>query len=323
MLDGHGREIDYLRISVTDRCDLRCVYCMPEEGVSCMNHSDILTYEEILRIARCAASLGIHKIRVTGGEPLARLGIETLISGLKSIDGIKTVVLTTNGTHLAEKLPALKDAGLDGVNISIDAVNEEVFRRITRREGVDKVLRGIDAALACEGLRVKLNCVPTRMNEGQLALLARRFLRDNDISLRFIELMPIGMGGALEQMSEEQTRACLEAELGELHEIPGYDPREKCRYFGIDGYKGSVGFISAVSHKFCSDCNRVRLMSDGYLKTCLQYDDGVALREYLSGTDAELTQAMRNAILSKPACHHFSAEREQNDETRIMSQIGG
>lgn len=321
MIDGLGRGIDYLRISVTDRCDLRCIYCMPEAGVTHLDHSEVLSYEEILRLAGIFASLGIKKIRLTGGEPLVRKGLSGLVAGLKSTSGIEKVVLTTNGMLLEQQLPQLAAAGLDGVNISLDTLDEDTFSSITRRSGASKVLGSIDAALTYPGMGVKLNCVPTQMNREQLAPLCR-FAAQRGIPLRFIELMPIGEGGSISGLSEQETWDTLEAGLGKLTPMIGADPGDKCRYFTTpDG--GRIGFISAVSHKFCGNCNRIRLTADGFLKTCLQYDQGAALKPLLGESDDTIRNVIATTVGAKPSGHHFGIGATSGDETRKMSQIGG
>lgn len=324
MKDTLNRNIDYLRISVTDRCDLRCVYCMPEDGVAPMAHGDILSYEEILRLARIFASLGVRKIRLTGGEPLVRRDLYTLVQRLKAIDGIESVFITTNGMLLADQLPALTEAGLDGVNISIDAVNEALFKKITRRSGVDKVIYSIGAALSYPGLSVKLNCVPTALNERQLVSMAHKFVRNSRISLRFIELMPVGLGKNQVGKSEAEVRALLEDAFGAMTPLPPSPGSGPCRYYSLPGFTGKIGFISAMSHNFCSGCNRVRLTAGGFLKTCLQYDRGVALKPLLGESDGHIRDVILNTVAEKPEAHHFLGESDGPDnEQRIMSQIGG
>lgn len=325
MIDHYNRVIDYLRISVTDRCDLRCVYCMPAEGIPPLCHDEVITYEELLRLCRIFASLGLKKIRLTGGEPLVRKNINQLVAGLKSIKGIQTVTLTTNGMELLSQLPGLLEAGLDGVNISIDALDEEIFQAITRRKGINRVKAAIAATAAVRNFNVKLNCVPQGTNDSQLvpiASLAEQF----PISVRFIEMMPIGLGKELAFRSEEEVRATLEAAFGKMlpyREKLGNGP---CHYFELPGFQGKIGFISAMSHKFCDQCNRVRLTSSGFLKTCLQYDNGVDLRQLLrSGvSDEALRDAIELGVFHKPACHQFhEATRGNHLEQHMMSQIGG
>lgn len=323
MLDNQGRTIDYLRVSVTDRCDLRCKYCMPEEGVAHIDHAEILTYEEILRIVGIMSQLGIKKVRLTGGEPLVRRGLASLVAGLKAIDGIEKVVLTTNGMLLSEQLSALVSAGLDGVNISIDAIEEAVFREITRREGVDRVLLSIDEALKYPQLKVKLNCVPITANLSQIIPMVKRFLRDERLSLRFIELMPIGLGQDGAGVSEDKLRMMIEGEFGDITPLPHIPTNGPCRYYRLGRLPGKIGFISAISNCFCAQCNRVRLTSGGFLKTCLQFDRGIELRPLMSQSDEVLLSKMRDTILEKPERHRFDEKGVAHAERHIMSQIGG
>ncbi|NLF34391.1 MAG: GTP 3',8-cyclase MoaA [Clostridiales bacterium] len=322
MKDRCHREIDYLRVSVTDRCNLRCVYCMPEAGVPWLPHADLLSYEELLRLCRIFAGLGVKRVKLTGGEPLVRRGLPFLLASLKAIDGIEAVTLTTNGVLLAAQLPDLLAAGLDGVNISLDTLDPVQFASLTRGEGLDRVLAGLDAALAAPGLTVKLNCVPLGRNDDQLLPLAL-LARDRRLAVRFIELMPIGPGKGLEPRSEAQVRRLLEARLGPLlpREAPlGGGP---CRYFSVPGFQGKLGFISAISHPFCSRCNRLRLTSTGFLKSCLQYESGVPLKPLLSGADGGIRAAILEAVSQKPSAHRFQAPEIDGEETRTMSQIGG
>ena len=321
MNDQSGRIIDYLRLSVTDRCDLRCLYCMPEEGVPSLPHSDVLRYEEILRLVRLFAVLGIRKIRLTGGEPLVRKDVSKLAAAIKRVDGIERLTLTTNGMLLEDLLPALVDAGLDGVNISIDALDEKCFSHITRRNGVEKVIRSIDAAVKYPGLQVKLNCVPTSLNLDQLVPLTR-FAIARGIPLRFIELMPIGEGKKLNGLSEASVIWELEKAFGKLIPLGQNENYAQCRRFRLE-QGGRIGFISPLSHKFCKSCNRVRLTADGKLKTCLQYDAGLDLKKMLDMDDQVILQEIRRAVLEKPACHHFGDGDSPRDEQRKMSQIGG
>lgn len=328
MLDEFGRSIEYLRVSVTDRCDLRCVYCMPEQGVSPCSHDDVLRYEDILRLARIFAGLGIRKIRLTGGEPLVRKNLASLVGGLKAIPGIETVCLTTNGMLLSEQLGGLVNAGLDSVNISLDALDDDVFRRITRFPGAPVVLAAIDDALAA-GLSVKINCVPTVLNRDQLVPMAERFLPDKRLALRFIELMPIGLGKTVEGISPKTVQGMMMDRFGPMTPLQQDSLSGPSQYYRVDGYPGRLGFISAVSHSFCQSCNRVRLTSTGFLKTCLQFDEGVELKPLLSERDEVIEDAVRTAILKKPAHHLFTEAVLPDDpyrthmEKHTMSQIGG
>ncbi len=325
MLDSMGRDIHYLRISITDRCNLRCVYCMPEEGVEWVGHSQILSYEEILRLARIFAGLGVDRIRLTGGEPLVRKGADRLVSGLKKIPGVRWVGLTTNGVLLEEQLAALVGAGLDGVNLSLDTLDRDQYRAITRRDSLAAVLRGLAAARAVPGLEVKVNCVPTGDNAGQWVPLAEMAREGPPLDVRFIELMPIGLGCGMTGREERAVLARLEEAFGPSGPCSQNREGGPGRYVTFEGFRGRVGFISAVSHQFCASCNRVRLTADGLLKLCLQYDSRLDLRALLrEGADnGRLEAAIREAIAHKPAAHHFGTLPAGGDEGRNMNEIGG
>lgn len=320
MKDGFGRTIDYLRISVTDRCNLRCRYCMPEEGVDQLSHEEILRYEDVLRLASIFAKLGVRKVRLTGGEPLARKGLAALVEGLRAIDGIREVAVTTNGTLLEDQLPGLLAAGLTGVNISLDTLREETFRQITRREGVGRTVAAIDACLAA-GLPVKVNCVPIAPEEELVELAG--LAKDRPLAVRFIELMPIGLGKDLRGRREGELRALLERAYGPMAPYEGHLGSGPSRYVAPSGFQGQIGFISSLSHQFCDRCNRVRLTANGFLKTCLQYDRGVWLRPLLGGPDEGLEEAILAAVRDKPAAHQFAKGQVAGGERHIMSQIGG
>lgn len=322
MTDGNQRVIDYLRISVTDRCNLRCVYCMPAQGVEWLPHDAILRYEEILRLCRVCAGLGVTKFKLTGGEPLVRKGLASLVAGIRAIPGTKSVTLTTNGILLQEQLPALLDAGLDGVNISLDTLDRDRFAAVTRGGDINRVLAGLDAALAAGGLNVKLNCVPGGEADEELISLAA-LAKDRPLAVRFIELMPIGLGQPAQGRTEEAVRTLLEGAFGPMTVYDAPMGNGPCHYFNLSGFAGKIGFISAMSHQFCSRCNRVRLTATGFLKTCLQYETGVDLKPLLAGTDEALSAAIRETVIHKPAAHQFRMEAVASGERRIMSQIGG
>lgn len=324
MIDGIGRTIDYLRISIIDRCNLRCVYCMPEEGVDAVSHEEILSYEEILRLVRAFAKLGIHKIKLTGGEPLVRKNVAYLVNELKMIEGIMQVTLTTNGILLAETINSLAEAGLDGINLSLDTLNPEVFQKITRRDSFAKVMEGFQAALKYPQIPLKVNCVPMGI-KGQDVLEMAELARKYPVHVRFIEMMPIGLGKQFEFCSEEYILQGLKERYGD------YVPYGEClgngpgHYYSFEGFQGKIGFVSAISHKFCESCNRVRLTSQGYLKTCLQYDVGVDLKQLLrdGAAEEELCHAIEGAILRKPQGHQFGSHVESHGEEHMMAQIGG
>lgn len=324
MLDQYGRDIHYLRISVTDRCNLRCVYCMPEEGVECLPHSAILTYEQIVRLVEQFAALGVTHIRLTGGEPLVRPQLYKLVNALRAVPGIKKITLTTNGVLLEQQLPELLAAGIDGVNISLDTLDRQQFASIARRDQLDQALAGLEAALHTPGLTVKVNCVPTDTNRDQLVPLAA-LARDRDLSVRFIEMMPIGLGRNLGRLTQEEVLSVLTDAFGAPLDCPPPPGAGPSTYRTFPSFTGRVGFISAVSHQFCHQCNRVRLTATGYLKTCLQYETGRDLKVLLdSGADdAALRQAIAETIRQKPASHHFSTAAQSGDEAMNMHQIGG
>ena len=328
MFDHNGRNIDYLRISVTDRCNLRCKYCMPE-GINNLPMSEILTYEEICTVVEAAAELGIRHIKLTGGEPLVRLGLVFLIQKLKAVPGIETVTLTTNGILLEKELPALIQAGLDAVNISLDTMDGGIYREITGRDGLDTVLSAVRTAAAADprALRVKINAVSLDLGEDNLRALID-IARNMPVDVRFIEMMPIGFGKDFPALPHSE----LLKKLKDMY--PGM--QRDCRrhgfgpavYYTIPGYQGSVGLISAIHGKFCGTCNRVRLTSQGYLKACLCYNDGADLRAILRSGMPEtemhraLLDAMRAAIFHKPDAHCFDKPAEIT-ENAGMNAIGG
>ena len=322
MFDSTRREIHYLRLSVTDLCNLRCRYCMPD-GVEKLEREAVLTYEEFLRLAALFAQCGIDTVRVTGGEPLVRKNVAQLVAGLKAIPGIRKVTMTTNGILLAQQLPALLAAGLDSVNISLDTLRPEVFRQITARDEFAAVQAGLQAALE-SGIPVKLNCVPQAgVNEGELEDLAA-LAENRPLQVRFIEMMPIGYGAAMPCISGPELRQRFARRWPELQPLTeaafGDGPAV---YYTVPGWQGSIGFIAAVHGKFCASCNRVRLTSQGFLRPCLASEAGCDLRALLrSGADdTQLLATIRETIWAKPREHHF--EDSSMPATRGMYRIGG
>ncbi|MDD7152586.1 MAG: GTP 3',8-cyclase MoaA [Faecalibacterium prausnitzii] len=325
MFDAYHRNIHYLRLSVTDLCNLRCRYCMPD-GVEKLEREAVLSHEEFLRLAALFAQCGIDTVRVTGGEPLVRKNVARLVAGLKEIPGIRRVTMTTNAVLLADQLPALLDAGLDSVNISLDTLRPEVFRQITARDDFAAVEAGLRAALE-SGLPVKLNCVPQAgVNEAELEDLAA-LAKDHPLQVRFIEMMPIGYGAAMPCISGPELRQRFARRWADLVPLPA---EQGCAlgdgpavYYTVPGWQGSIGFIAAVHGKFCASCNRVRLTSQGFLRPCLASETGCDLRALLrsGATDQELLTAIRETIWSKPREHHF--EDRSMPATRGMYRIGG
>ena len=323
MLDDCGRRIDYLRISITDRCNLRCVYCMPEGGVSTLRHSDILTYEEILRLTGLLTRLGVRHLRVTGGEPMARRGCLDLVQRLHGLLGVETIAMTTNALLLRGRVAEARAAGLDALNISLDTLDPATYAAMTRGGRVEDVLSVIDDAVSL-GMRVKVNAVPVRgMNDHQLAALAT-LARDREIHVRFIELMPVGCGAGLSPVPSDEVLKRMEAAFGPLAPDTARHGFGPARYVRPEGFAGSIGVISPMSHEFCDTCNRVRLTADGYLKLCLNHQAGLDVRALLreGADDAALLEALRAAIARKPSRHGFLEEIGDREERR-MNEIGG
>jgi cyclic pyranopterin phosphate synthase len=327
--DSLGRRIDYLRLSVTDRCNLRCIYCMPETGVEWKPRGELLSFEELLCCCRVMADLGIRKIKLSGGEPLLRREIAAFIAALKATPGIEQVTMTTNGILLEKELEGLAGAGLDGVNISLDTLDGETFRRLTRwdgrRNGLEGIIRAIGEACAL-GLRVKVNCVPLRgINDHELAAIAA-LAKDRPAAVRFIELMPLGIAKAFEPLTGKETAALLEGRYGKLApcgEKLGNGPAE---YFTLEGFTGAVGFINPLSRGFCESCNRLRISSLGFLRPCLSSNLGLDLKALLRGGDGDLKPVIRDIVMRKPAHHCFSkvyGAQGAEDPPREMFRIGG
>ncbi len=327
--DNFFRVIDYLRVSVTDRCNLRCLYCMPPDGVVPFEHKDILTYEEIVRIIRIGAGLGVRKVRLTGGEPLTRKNITFLISEIKKVPGIEDLSLTTNGILLEKYAAEMAAAGLNRVNISIDSFDPARYREITRGGDLGIVLKGLSAAEKA-GLRpVKINMVPIRgLNDEEILGFASRTL-DSEYQVRFIEFMPSGHNDYWspdKYITTDELRKKIET-LGPL--TPVRMRRDgPSRYFRLKGAKGVIGFISALTHHFCRDCNRLRLTSDGKLRPCLFSETEIDLRAALRGgePDSEIERLLRLSIEIKPEGHNMAfvgPEALSPNRRRPMSRIGG
>ena len=325
LIDSFGRTIDYLRISITERCNLRCLYCMPSDCSGKIAGDEVMRFEDLLRICRILASIGISTVRVTGGEPLVRKGVADFIKEIKSIDGIKRVNMTTNGMLLGEHLQSLAAAGLDAINISLDTLDNEKFRHLAGREGLAAILPAIDRALAL-GLTVKINCVPLRgFNEEDIVRIAA-LAKDKKIGVRFIELMPLGAAAAMQPLPVNETAALIEKAFGQLTPSavkPGSGPAV---YYTLPGFAGYIGIIGALSSRFCEDCNRMRITSAGILKPCLASDIGIGLRQLLkdNASDREIEKAVRELVRKKPAGQNFTAASEKAKLGKIeMARIGG
>ena len=325
MHDTFGRRLHYLRVSLTDACNLRCVYCMPED-ITFRPAATLLQDDEILTLVKVAASLGVDKVRLTGGEPTIRRGVVELVRAINAIPGIQRIAMTTNGIRLGELAAPLADAGLCQVNVSIDSLQPDRFRRITRRGDLDDVWRGIDAARAAGMDPIKLNCVVTRgFNDDEVSDLAKLTLV-HPWEIRFIELMPLGSVATFQQdqvVPSAETRQRIETELGPLTLEPGHNGHDPAKHYRLAGALGRLGFISSVTEPFCSGCNRLRLTADGRLRLCLLRDDEADLMTPLrAGADfATLRRMMAEAAFRKPWGHRL--EEHDIAKSREMSQIGG
>jgi cyclic pyranopterin phosphate synthase len=328
-VDAYNRPISYLRISVTDRCNLRCVYCMPPDGVPWRAHEHILRYEEIETVVRAAAELGVSKVRLTGGEPLVRRGIADLVRALAHIPGIDDLALTTNGILLARYASELAEAGLQRVNVSLDTLRAGRFRRITRSGRLEDVLEGMAAARQAGLTPIKINTVVIRgMNEDEVVDFARRTL-GTECHIRFIELMPVGNGGLVDDTWQQKVvtageiRGEIEAALGELVPERASVGGGPARTYRLVGARGTLGFITPVSEHFCYHCNRLRLTADGQLRPCLLSDHEIDLRTPLrqGAGVAQIKALLLRGIGSKPLQHHL--DERSRPENRVMSEIGG
>ncbi|MGD8192333.1 GTP 3',8-cyclase MoaA [Brevibacillus ginsengisoli] len=330
LVDRFGRVHDYLRISVTDRCNLRCVYCMPPEGVEFQPHDQILRYEEIVEVVKVAAKLGVKRLRLTGGEPLVRREIEKLVAMLSAIEGIEDIALTTNGIYLAQKAAVLKEAGVTRVNISLDSMKAERFREITRGGDLLRVLEAIDRSIEVGFSPVKLNVVLMKgFNDDEIEDFLRLTL-EKPVNVRFIEYMPIGEASdewrqrylPLPTVLEKAKEMGLPAE--QTANVFGNGPSENYR---LPGAAGTFGLIHPVSNHFCDNCNRLRLTADGNLKPCLYWIDELNVRPHV-GNPEELRQLFFHALSIKPETHEMAQALEKQSQShtptlRRMSQIGG
>jgi cyclic pyranopterin phosphate synthase len=326
LVDGYGRKLDYIRLSVTDRCDFRCVYCMAEE-MTFLPRARVLSLEELATLGETFVNLGIRRIRLTGGEPLVRRDIVSLIAKLSALPGLDEVTLTTNGSQLASHAQALKAAGLKRINISLDSLRADRFARMTRRDKLDQVLLGIDTAVAAGFERIKLNTVVMRGHNDDEVLDLIRFAQQRHLDISFIEEMPLGQISSHNRQqaycSSEEVRQIIAREypLIASTEVTG----GPSRYYRIPGQQGRVGFISPHSHNFCASCNRLRVTAEGRLLLCLGQENSVDLRAILRrypGEAERLEKAIRGAIRNRPEGHEFSLDN-QPQVLRFMNMTGG
>lgn len=321
MKDHFGREIDYLRVSVTDRCNLRCTYCMSESGIQDIGHGTVLRNEELLMIIKESVGLGIRKIRITGGEPLVRKGIVELVGDIAALKGVDEVVMTTNGILLPQYIRDLKEAGLDRVNISLDSLRADRFNEITRLGELHDVLEGLHLAMSLGMGPVKLNTVLIGgFNDDEIEDFVV-LTRDYPLEVRFIELMPIGEAIIWPKDRFLSNDVVLER-MPELKPLEIQDPSSPATYYRLPGGKGRVGLISPISCQFCGHCNRLRLTADGKIKPCLHSDEEIDLMRVLRENTAVLQEEIRKAIALKPYSHRLGDDggiaRKRN-----MNQIGG
>ncbi|NWG04085.1 MAG: GTP 3',8-cyclase MoaA [Syntrophaceae bacterium] len=326
LLDPFKRKINYLRISITDRCNLRCRYCMPEEGLQIIPHEEILSYEEILRLVRVFAAEGISKVRLTGGEPLVRKGIVHFISSLSQIKEIKDLTLTTNGVLLKEFAHDLKKAGLKRINISLDSLKKERFSQITRKDDFERVWEGIEEALRVGFSPIKINMVAMKgLNDDEIESFAELTLR-LPLVVRYIEYMPSGNGEewrGSDLLTVPQIMNRIE-KLGKLTPVPQGPWDGPAKRFRIERAIGEIGLIGAISNHFCDDCNRLRLTPDGKIRTCLFSDEEIDVKELLrnGGADHDLKEKLLIAIKKKPERHPINTHQFKKCQ-RNMSAIGG
>ncbi len=330
MIDGHKRNINYLRISVTDRCNLRCSYCMPKEGLSVLGHDDILRYEEILRIVKVAVALGVAKVRITGGEPLVRRGLVGFITRLAAIPGLQDISLTSNGMLLEKFAAPFFQAGIKRINISLDSLNAAKYAEITRGGNLQSVLRGIEAVHQAGFHPIKINAVAIKgINDDELLDFAQLSI-DKPFQIRFIELMPMGRAG----LSYKGEFLSNEVIFDMINNVYPLEPLKEegnlvagpAHMYRIAGGRGKIGFISPISHNFCGNCNRLRLTADGSLRACLLQDKEISLRHVLRNgySDDVLKELITGVIADKPKQHDISHEDHHLKKcVKEMSALGG
>lgn len=324
--DSFGRVHTSLRIGVTDRCNIRCTYCMPE-FVRFLPRPQVLTFEEIERVVSIVGAMGVNKIRLTGGEPLVRAELWRLIAMLKSIEGIDEVALTTNGILLSDQAQQLKDAGLDRINVSLDTVDADVFKKLTRRDGLEKVFAGIEAAQQVGFDKLRLNAVSVRGITDQEIVPLVHFARDHHLELRFIEFMPFDAGGDWDDsqvLSGSDVKSIIENRIGKLEPVERKDDSQPAVDFRFVDGQGSVGFINSVTEPFCASCNRMRLTAEGKFRNCLFSDAEWDVRNLLrhGASNEQIAELMRNCVAAKKAGHGMDRDDFQRSN-KAMYQIGG
>lgn len=321
MIDSYNRKIDYMRISITDRCNLRCRYCMPD-GIELCSHDDILSFDEVLLVCKEAVNLGIVNFKITGGEPLVRKDCHRLIKKIYGLDGVNEVTLTTNGILLLDQLDDIIESGIRSINISLDTLDRDRYKQITGFDKLDTVMDAIYKSIS-RGLRVKINTVlhdeNYREDFAELVNLAKNL----PVDVRFIEMMPIGLGAKSKMISNEELIEILKAQFGTIKSDNTKHGNGPAKYYKLDGFKGAIGFISAIHGKFCDSCNRIRMTSTGDIKSCLCFDKTFSLKDALKNRDAgKVFDILRKSIVEKPEMHCFE-DAEKITEIKKMTQIGG
>lgn len=328
LVDSYGRRIKSMRISITDKCNFRCTYCMPAEGLPWLKKAEILSYEEIERITRVSVAIGIEQIRLTGGEPLVRRDVPDLVRQLRKIEGLRSLSLTTNGILLKQQASALADAGLTRINVSLDSLVREKFARLTRRDQLQRVLEGLEELEKYPSIHpIKINAVAIRGYSEDEVLDFVQLARRKAYVMRWIEFMPLDADQIWRKediLSGGDIKALIEAKYGPLVPITTGDPSETARRYTFSDGVGEVGFINPVSEPFCAQCDRIRLTADGQLRTCLFATEETDLRSVLrsDATDEDLAQVLRNAVWHKELKHYIGDKRFKR-ANRSMSMIGG
>lgn len=324
MRDKLGRVIDYLRLSITDRCNLRCKYCMGEKDIVFLPKDELLSVQEIERLVRIFSELGIKKIRLTGGEPLVRRNFREIVNSLNSIESIEEINLTTNGIRLDEELDFLSDKKINSINISLDTLKEDLYREITGGGELNKVLASLHRAIDLKFKRIKLNVVLVRGKNDEEIMDFVNLTEKYPIDIRFIELMPIGMGKEYTPISNDEVKEIIskEKKLIPFYEKIGSGP---ATYYKTEAGIGCVGFITPISHNFCEQCNRIRVTPEGFLKLCLHWSNGLNLKKLLreNKSDDEIKECIKLALDSKPDKHNMEKKDDENFDKRFMNEIGG
>lgn len=319
MKDQFQRTIDYARISITDRCNLYCTYCRPDHEEK-LSHEDILRYEEILRLCKILTKIGIDKFKITGGEPLVRKGCAGFIHELKKMDGVNKVTLTTNAVLLARDLDKLAEAGIDGINVSLDFMDREKYKKITGYDGYEQVMKAVKEAVYM-GLNVKINAVLTEKTTMEDIQKFIDYIKDHNICVRFIEQMPLGKKQITSSLSRDEIKKNLRDQGIRFHKVDQRIGNGPAVYEMMEGYKGMIGWIEALHGKFCDTCNRIRITSTGGIKPCLYYEETGNLRDLLrdGSSDEEIRDVLKTMIYQKPQAHHF----EEKPSDSKMYTIGG